>query len=59
MIRVLIFCICITSISCAAAGEVAINAAAGAIGNMIDRRIETHLEKEKKSECKDCEADER
>jgi|SaaInlV_100m_DNA_2_1039680.scaffolds.fasta_scaffold40159_2 hypothetical protein len=60
MIKSFILCIIsIFVINCAAAGEVAINAAAGAIGNMIDRRIENHLEKEKDNECEDCEADER
>jgi len=60
MIKSFILCIIFISITnCAPVGEVVINAAAGAIGNMIDRRIENHLEKEKQSECEDCETDER
>jgi hypothetical protein len=58
---------------CSGIGSFAANAAAGALGNMIDRRIEDKLGndaglsdekldgkiKEKNNECEDCETDER
>lgn len=60
-------------ISCSAIGEVALNTAAGALGNMLDRRVEDKLgndaglsgekldrileKKEKDNNCKDCEGE--
>ena len=46
-------------VGCATIGELAANAAAGVIGNMLDRRIEKNIDndKEKPNECKDCKDD--
>jgi hypothetical protein len=48
-------------VGCASIGELAANAAAGVIGNMLDRRIENKIDndKEKDNGCKDCEVDKR
>lgn len=44
MLRNIIICSSIfLSISCATAGELALNTAAGALGNMLDRRVEKAL----------------
>ena len=55
------FFIVFLQVGCASIGELAANAAAGAIGNMLDRRIENKIDndKEKDNECKDCEVDKR
>ena len=42
MIKILLFYI-ILLMGCATAGELALNTAAGALGNMIDRRVEDKL----------------
>ena len=60
-------------ISCSAIGELALNTAAGALGSMLDRRVEDKIgndaglsdqkldsklaQKEKDSICKDCKVD--
>jgi hypothetical protein len=60
-------------ISCSTIGELALNTAAGALGNMLDRRVDDKsgndaglydeilggklIQKEKDSICKDCEVD--
>jgi|TARA_B110000438_G_scaffold13774_1_gene13311 hypothetical protein len=61
-------------VGCSSVGGLVANTLAGALGNMIDRRIEDKLgndaelsdeklepklKKEKDNECKDCEADKR
>jgi lipoprotein signal peptidase len=49
-----------TQIGCSTIAEISINALGGALGNIIDRRIdEENIEKEKDNDCKDCEADKR
>ena len=59
--KTLFFFIVFLQVGCASIGELAANAAAGAIGNMLDRRIENKIDndKEKDNECKDCEVDKR
>ena len=42
MIKILLFCIMLI-MGCTTAGELVLNTAAGALGNMIDRRIEDKL----------------
>ena len=43
MIKNFLLCIIFIITGCATAGELALNTAAGAIGNMIDRRVEDKL----------------
>jgi|TARA_R110002167_G_scaffold230530_1_gene435730 lipoprotein signal peptidase len=59
--KTLFFFIVFLQVGCASIGELAANAAAGAIGNMLDRRIENKIDndKEKDNGCKDCEVDKR
>ena len=62
--RKLFFFIVFLQVGCASIGELAANAAAGAIGNMLDRRIEKKIDNDKKkeekdNECKDCDVDKR
>jgi lipoprotein signal peptidase len=62
MIRNFIICIIfVMTVGCTAVGELAVNAIGGALGNMIDRRIDdtSENEKEKKDECEDCKNDKR
>lgn len=63
----------LVQISCSTVGELALNTAAGALGNMIDRRVDDKsgndsglsdqkqdsklAQKEKDSICKDCKVD--
>ena len=42
MIKILLFCIMLI-MGCTTAGELVLNTAAGALGNMIDRRVEDKL----------------
>jgi lipoprotein signal peptidase len=59
MKKVLIL-ILVTQIGCTTIAEISINALGGALGNIIDRKIdEENIEKEKDNDCKDCEADKR
>ena len=42
MIKILLFCIMLI-MGCTTAGELVLNTAAGALGNMLDRRVEDKL----------------
>jgi lipoprotein signal peptidase len=58
--KIVVVLILFTQIGCSTIVEVGLNAMGGALGNIIDRRIdEEHIEKEKDNECKDCEDDKR
>ncbi len=62
MIKNIFLCVCFVMITgCASVADIAINAIGGALGNMIDRRIDepTENEKENDDECKNCEDDKR
>lgn len=75
MIKKFILCsFLIMSIGCTTVGELALNTAAGALGNMLDRRVEDKLgndaglsdeklepklKKEKDDDCANCEIDKR
>ena len=62
MIRNFIICmICVVSMGCTTIAEVSLNAIGGALGNMIDRRVDepTENEKENDNECEDCKNDKR
>lgn len=62
MIRNFIICMCfILFTGCSSIGELVLNTAAGALGNMLDRRIDepTENEKENDDECEDCKDDKR
>ena len=75
MIRNFIICmIFVVSMGCTAIAELSVNAIGGALGNMIDRRVEDKLgndaglsdeklepklKKENDDECQDCEIDKR
>ena len=62
MIKSILLCMCfILFTGCSSIGELVLNTAAGALGNMLDRRIDepTKNEKEKKDECEDCKNDKR
>jgi len=62
MIKNILLCMCfILFTGCSSIGELVLNTAAGALGNMLDRRIDepTENEKEKKDECEDCKDDKR
>ncbi len=62
MIKNFVICIIFIMITgCSSIGELVLNTAAGALGNMLDRRIDepTENEKEKKDECEDCKDDKR
>jgi hypothetical protein len=70
--KLVILLILFTQIGCTAIGELAANTLAGALGNMLDRRVEDKLgndaelsdeklepklKKEKDNDCKNCEVD--
>jgi len=72
MIKNFVICIIFIMITgCSSIGELVLNTAAGALGNMLDRRVEGELDndvnsideklenkfKEKKDECEDCKND--
>ena len=60
MIRSILLCMCfILFTGCSSIGELVLNTAAGALGNMLDRRIDepTENEKENDDECEDCKDD--
>ena len=62
MIRSIVLCMCfILFTGCSSIGELVLNTAAGALGNMLDRRIDepTENEKENDDECEDCKDDKR
>jgi len=62
MIRSILLCMCfILFTGCSSIGELVLNTAAGALGNMLDRRIDepTENEKENDDECEDCKDDKR
>ena len=62
MIKSILLCMCfILFTGCSSIGELVLNTAAGALGNMLDRRIDepTENEKENDDECKNCEDDKR
>ena len=62
MIRSILLCMCfILFTGCSSIGELVVNTAAGALGNMLDRRIDepTENEKENDDECEDCKDDKR
>ena len=62
MIRSILLCMCfILFTGCSSIGELVVNTAAGALGNMLDRRVDepTENEKENDDECEDCKDDKR
>ena len=74
MIKSILLCVCFVILTgCSSIGELVLNTAAGALGNMLDRRVEGELDndvnsideklenkfKEKKDECEDCKDDKR
>jgi|TARA_B110000438_G_C15769164_1_gene631043 hypothetical protein len=62
MIRSIVLCMCfILFTGCSSIGELVLNTAAGALGNMLDRRVDepTENEKENDDECEDCKDDKR
>ena len=66
MIRNIVLCVClcvcfVILTGCSSIGELVVNTAAGALGNMLDRRIDepTENEKENDDECEDCKDDKR
>ena len=62
MIKSILLCMCfILFTGCSSIGELVLNTAAGALGNMLDRRIDepTENEKENDDECEDCKDDKR
>ena len=62
MIKSILLCMCfILFTGCSSIGELVLNTAAGALGNMLDRRVDepTENEKENDDECEDCKDDKR
>ena len=62
MIKNFVICIIFIMITgCSSIGQLVANTAAGALGNMLDRRVDepTENEKENDDECKNCEDDKR
>jgi len=62
MIRSIVLCMCVILFTgCSSIGELVLNTAAGALGNMLDRRVDepTENEKENDDECEDCKDDKR
>lgn len=62
MIRNIVLCVCFVILTgCSSIGELVVNTAAGALGNMLDRRVDepTENEKENDDECEDCKDDKR
>jgi|TARA_B110000495_G_scaffold70901_1_gene60516 hypothetical protein len=65
MIKNFVICIIFIMITgCTSVGELILNTAAGALGNMLDRRVEgqiddNKIDKEKNNDCEDCKNDKR